>query len=298
MARARANGVEIEYDIVGDGPETVLMIMGLGGQMTRWPPALTARIAAEGFRVVVYDNRDVGLSTGFDAAGPADIAAVITAMAEGRKPEVPYLLDDMAADAAGLLDALGVERAHLFGVSMGGMIGQMVAANHPEKTLSLVSVMSTTGARAVPPPTPEAQTALMARAPDGAGVEVAADYALKAQIAIQSPGYPLDPVETRARLRADIVRAYRPAGVGRQMAAVIASGDRRERLRTITAPTIVVHGVDDPLVRVEGGRDTAATIAGAELRLVPGMGHDLPAGLFDVFVKAVIDAAERARATA
>ena len=137
MARARANGVEIEYDIVGDGPETVLMIMGLGGQMTRWPPALTARIAAEGFRVVVYDNRDVGLSTGFDAAGPADIAAVITAMAEGRKPEVPYLLDDMAADAAGLLD---LERAPALGGSFAGLepMGLFWALEPEEPLMRLV----------------------------------------------------------------------------------------------------------------------------------------------------------------
>lgn len=298
MAKAKANGIEIEYDIIGDGPETVLMVMGLGSQMTRWPRALLERIAARGFKVISYDNRDIGLSTWFDEAGPADLAAVITAVAEGRKPDIPYGLDDMAADAAGLLDALGVDRAHVFGISMGGMIAQMVAANHPEKVLSLISVMSTTGNRAVPSATPEAQAVLMTRAPDGSDVEVITDYALKAQIVIQSPGYPLDPVETRARLRADVVRAYHPAGVGRQMAAIVARGDRRERLKTIAVPTIVVHGDADPLVRVEGGRDTAATIPGAELRIIPGMGHDLPAGLYDVFVQSVVDAAERARATA
>jgi pimeloyl-ACP methyl ester carboxylesterase len=295
MPKAPANGIEIEYETFG--PETgepLLLIMGLGQQLTRWPVSLIDGLVGEGFRVIRFDNRDIGLSTGFDQVVTPDLPTVFGALAGGQDPGAPYLLADMADDAAGLLGALGIARAHVAGVSMGGMIGQMLAARHPEKVLSLVSVMSTTGNPAVPPASPEAQAVLFAR-PAATDLDSLTEHALKAQIAIQSPAWPVNPETERPLLRAAIQRAYHPAGVLRQMIAVIASGDRREALKTITAPTVVLHGADDPLVRVEGGQDTAATIPGAELRIIAGMGHDLPAAVHDAFIDAVNTAAARAR---
>ncbi|WP_426014055.1 alpha/beta hydrolase [Caulobacter sp. DWR2-3-1b2] len=298
MPKVRANGIEIEYEVFGpEGGAALLLIMGLGQQLTRWSMSLVDQLVAEGYRVIRYDNRDIGLSSGFDHAPTPDLPAVFAALMQGQDPGAPYLLSDMADDAAGLLDALGVARAHVAGVSMGGMIGQMLAARHPSKVLSLVSVMSTTGNPAVPPATPEAQAALFAR-PTATDLDSLTEHALKAQIAIQSPAWPVDPETERPLLRAAIQRANHPAGVLRQMIAVIASGDRREALKTITAPTVVLHGAADPLVNVEGGRDTAATIPGAELRIIEGMGHDLPTAVHDAFVDAVKAATARAKALA
>jgi len=295
MPKVAANGIEIEYDIAGpEGGEPLLLIMGLGQQLTRWPASLVERLAAEGFRVIRFDNRDIGLSTWFDDVATPDLPTVFGALAGGKDPGAPYLLSDMADDAAGLLDALGIARVHVAGVSMGGMIGQMLAARHPGKVLSLVSVMSTTGNLTVPPATPAAQAVLFAR-PEATDLESLVEHALKAQIAIQSPAWPVNPETERPLLRAAIERAYHPFGVLRQMIAVLASGDRREALKTITAPTVVLHGDADPLVHVEGGKDTAATIPGAELRIVEGMGHDLPEGVREAFVDAVKSAAARAR---
>ncbi|MGR4863672.1 alpha/beta fold hydrolase [Caulobacter sp. LARHSG274] len=295
MPTAAANGIEIAYET--SGPETgevVLLIMGLAQQLTRWPPSLIDRLVEEGFRVVRFDNRDIGLSTRFDAAGTPDLPAVFGALARGDEPDLPYRLDDMADDAVGLLDALGIARAHLVGVSMGGMIAQTVAVRHPARALSLVSVMSTTGNPAVPPARPEVQAVLFAR-PAAADLDSLTDHALRAQIAVQSPAWPVDPAIERPRLRSDIERAYHPAGIARQMAAAIASGDRRRALSAIAVPTVVLHGADDPLVSVEGGRDTAASIPGAELRIIAGLGHDLPDAVHEAFVDAVRTAAARAR---
>ena len=295
MPKTPANGIEIEYESFGpEGGEPLLLVMGLGQQLTRWPVSLIEKLVGEGFRVIRYDNRDIGLSSGFDHVVTPDLPTVFGALANGQDPGAPYLLADMADDAAGLLDALGIAKAHVAGVSMGGMIGQMLAARHPGKVLSLVSVMSTTGNPAVPPASPEAQAVLFAR-PAATDLDGLTEHALKAQIAIQSPAWPVKPESERPLLRAAIQRAYHPAGVLRQMIAVLASGDRREALKTITAPTVVLHGADDPLVRVEGGKDTAATIPGAELRIIDGMGHDLPAAVHDAFIDAVKTAAARAR---
>jgi len=298
MPKAPANGIELEYETFGpEAGEPLLLIMGLGQQLTRWPVSLIDQLVVEGFGVIRYDNRDIGLSSSLNPVATPDLPTVFAALAAGQDPGAPYLLADMADDAAGLLDALGIARAHVAGVSMGGMIGQMLAARHPDKVLSLVSVMSTTGNPAVPPASPEAQAVLFAR-PAALDLESLTDHALKAQVAIQSPAWPVDPQTERPLLRAAIQRAYNPAGVLRQMIAVIASGDRREALKTIAAPTVVLHGAADPLVPVEGGHDTAATIPGAELRIIEGMGHDLPAAVHEAFVEAVKTAAARARALA
>jgi pimeloyl-ACP methyl ester carboxylesterase len=205
----------------------------------------------------------------------------------------------MAADAVGLLDHLGVERAHIVGASMGGMIGQLVVADYPERALSFTSIFSTTGNPALPRSTPEALAVITTRAPDpNRNIEAYLDHMVRNARTIGSPGYPIDESLLRERLLADVRRAYEPLGVARQIAAVTANGDRRTKLARIKAPTVVLHGDSDPLVPVEGGRDTAANIPGAELRIVPGMGHDLPPALYDTVVEAICRAAERSRAPA
>ena len=298
MPRANANGIEIEYDVTGDG-EPLLLIMGLGAQMTRWPQAFVDKLAAKGLKVIRFDNRDVGLSTKLDAAGAPDFPAMFTALAEGRKPDVPYVLDDMANDAVGLLDALGIARAHIVGASLGGMVAQLVAADHPGHTLSLTSIMSTTGNRSLPPASPEAMAVLNDRGPDPlVDFEGYLERGVKSAVVIGSPSYPPAPEETKARLRADFERSYSPVGFLRQYAAAAASPDRRPKIATIKAPTVVIHGSADPLVPLAGGQDTAANIPGAELKVIEGMGHDFPPALFDTVVEAIMVAVERAKAEA
>ena len=300
MARATANGLELEYDVFGDeNGEPLLLIMGLGGQMTRWPVSLIDKLTARGFRVIRFDNRDVGLSQKLDAAGPPDIPAIIRALGEGKKPPAAYTLDDMAADAVGLLDALKIARAHIVGASMGGMIAQLVAADYPDRALSLTSIMSTTGAPDLARATPEAMAVLNDRGPDPlTDFEGFLTHSVKGSRVIGSPAYPADEAELREQAAAYYRRCYYPVGFLRQYAAVMASPDRRPRLKNVTAPTVVVHGDADPLVPLAGGRDTAQHIAGAELDIISGMGHDLPAPLYDRIVAAIVRAAERAKAAA
>jgi pimeloyl-ACP methyl ester carboxylesterase len=298
MPQIRANGLSFEYDITGEADaEPLLLIMGPGGQMTRWSSDFVSLLAARGFRVIRFDNRDVGLSEKLEGAGAPDMAAVAAAYAGGRRGPAAYDLDDMAADAAALLEALGVERAHIVGASMGGMIAQLVAAEHPERTLSLTSIMSTSGARELPPARPEAMAVLNSPAPDPRGdLEGYLANAVAGARVIGSPDYPETEVAVRARALGDFERCYYPVGFQRQYAAVVASPDRRARLATITAPAVVIHGAADPLVPVEGGRDTASLIPGAELVIVPGMGHDLPPALYDTILDAIAGVAARAKA--
>ncbi|MBK8545502.1 MAG: alpha/beta hydrolase [Caulobacteraceae bacterium] len=298
MAQAKINGINIEYEVHGaDNGEPLLMIMGLGSQMTRWPPAFYEKLVAKGFRVIRFDNRDVGLSQKF--SGAPSVESVVAALIQGQKPDIPYTLDDMAADAVGVLDHLGIKRAHVSGASMGGMIGQLVAADYPERVLSFTAVFTTTGNPALPPSTPEAMAVLTTRAPDPKkDIEAYLDQAVINQRTIGSPGFPFDEKIMRERLRSDVLRCYEPAGVARQLAAVIANGDRRPKLGKIKAPTVVLHGDPDPLVNVEGGKDLAANVPGAELRIVAGMGHDLPVALYDTIVDAICCAVERAKVSA
>ena len=300
MPQTQANGLTIEYDITGpDHGEPVLLIMGLGAQMTRWPQGFLDELASRDLRVIRFDNRDVGLTTRIDAAGPADLPAVITALMEGRTPDVAYTLSDMASDAVGLLDALGIARAHIVGASLGGMVAQLVAADHSDRVLSLTSIMSTTGNRALPPPSAEAIAVLNNRGPDPIeDLEGYLDHAVKGAIVVGSPGYPAKPEDIRARSLADFQRSYYPVGFGRQYAAAAASPDRRPKLATITAPTVVIHGAADPLVPLAGGTDTAENIPGAELVVIEGMGHDVPAALFGAIADGIQKAVERSRTTA
>jgi pimeloyl-ACP methyl ester carboxylesterase len=298
MARAQANGIELEYDEVGPANgEPLLLIMGLGGQMTRWPSAFMDKLAARGLRVIRYDNRDVGLSTKLE--GVPDFPAMFKALSEGKKPDVPYVLDDMAADAVGLLDALDIKRAHIVGASLGGMIAQLVAADYPDRTLSLTSIMSTTGNRSLPPASAEAMAVLNDRGPDPlVDFEGYLDHAVKGAVVVGSPGYPPNPDDTRLRIKNDFNRSYCPAGFQRQYAAAAASPDRRPKLAAIKAPTVVIHGAQDPLVPLTGGKDTADNIPGAELIVIEGMGHDIPPALFDTLVEGICRAVERAKAEA
>ena len=299
MAEVQANGVSITYETFGPGgAPPVLLIMGLGAQMTRWSPAFCEAVAARGFQVIRFDNRDVGLSSHFVEAGIPDMAAVAAAIQKGEAPNVPYTLSDMAADAVGLMDALAIARAHIVGASMGGMIAQLVAAEHPTRTLSLTSIMSTTGNPSVPRATPEAMAVLTNRPPHPSDEEAYLKHTVASARVTGSPAYPADEAVLRANALADVKRCYEPTGFSRQMAAITATGDRRGKLKTITAPTVVVHGEADPLVPVQGGHDTAANIPGAELIVIPGMGHDLPPALYDTIIDAIVSVAERSKTPA
>ena len=275
MAKIAANGIEIEYDEFGakDAP-AVLMIMGLGAQLVRWPMALVDALVERGYRVIRYDNRDVGLSTKCDSAGTPNFALMAVSHILRRPIRAPYTLTDMAADAAGLLDALGIERAHVVGASMGGMIAQLFAAHWPERTLSLTSIMSTTGNPALRGASLQAMGILLRR-PRGNDLEAIVAHGVKAAKVVGG-SFPEDDLLMAERYRDEIVRNHHPSGFVRQMAAILADGDRRTRLRAIAAPTVVVHGAVDPRVPAEGGRDTAAAIPGARLVEIPGMGHTLP----------------------
>lgn len=295
--RVAANGIELEYESAGD-PDSpvVLMIMGLGTQMTRWPPSLVDTLVARGYRVIRFDNRDVGLSTRMESAGAPDMAAVMQAIRTGGAPPIAYGLNDMAEDAVGLLDALGVERAHIVGVSMGGMIAQLIAALHPERVISLTSIMSTSGNPAMPRASDEALAVLGAPRPADDDVDAIIERAVHGGAVLGSPAYPVDPEVRRAAALADYRRAYYPLGAARHVAAIAAGGDRRPLLRGIATPTLVIHGSDDPLVRVEAGRDTAQNIPGAVMIEMPGMGHDLPEPLIPVIADAITEIARRGAA--
>ena len=295
MARISANGIEIEYEQRGDPQnKPLVLIMGLGSQMTRWPDPFLDLLAERGFHVTRFDNRDAGLTTHIHEAGLPDMRKILAARATGKPAEVPYLLDDMARDTAAFIEALGLQRAHIAGVSMGGMIAQLLAADHPERVLSLTSIMSTTGHPDLPGPTPEAQAMLTTPAPDPArDLEGFLARAVRSSQIIGSPRYPQDETEIRARAEADYRRAYDPAGFARQYAAILASPHRREKLAKVSAPAVVIHGTDDTLVNVEGGRDTAAHIPNADLRLIEGMGHDIPPGLYEILCDGITAAATK-----
>lgn len=284
---ATVNGIGITYEDKGprDAP-VILLVMGLGGQLTLWPDEFVDALNERGFRTIRYDNRDVGLSTRFDAAGVPNVKWMVVKSLLGLPVRTAYTLADMAADGMALLDHLGVERAHIVGVSMGGMIAQHIAARYPERTLSLTSVMSTTGNRRLPRADKEAMRVLTSRPMSGDPEDMIA-YSVRAARVIGSPGYPAAEDRLQRRVRADFERGWYPQGVARQMAAIVADGDRRAMLKDIQAPTLVIHGEDDPLVPIAGGRDTAAHIAGARLLTIPGMGHDLPLGLVDMMADAI-----------
>jgi pimeloyl-ACP methyl ester carboxylesterase len=267
--------VELAYETFGErsGPP-VLLIMGLGTQMLGWPDELCRLLAGRGLHVIRFDNRDVGLSTHLHDAPRADVLAAFA----GDTSSASYRLADMAADTAGLLDGLRLDSAHVVGASMGGMIGQTLAIERPERVRSLTSIMSTTGDRSVGTPTKAAAAVLLA--PPAGDRHGAVERAVEAYRVIGSPGFQFDEAAVRDRAGRAHDRAYDAPGVARQLVAVLASGDRTARLRELHVPALVIHGSDDPLVHVSGGRATAAAIPGAELVVLDGMGHDLPRELW------------------
>jgi pimeloyl-ACP methyl ester carboxylesterase len=279
VARVKANGIEIEYEAIGSKSDpALLLVMGLGAQLTIWPDALFEGLARRGFRVIRFDNRDTGLSTDFGASGVPDIPSALQKAMKGEKVAAPYYLNDMAADAVGLLDALGIGRAHMVGASMGGMIVQIVAALHPERTRSMVSIYSTSGRPGLPAGKPEALAMLTAQ-PEGPAREQLVRYGMKLRQTIGSPGYPTAAKELRAFVEKNVDRRWYPEGAARQYLSVIASGDRVELLKTIKAPTLVMHGEEDPLLPIECGRDVARLVPAAEFQSYPGWGHDFPGQL-------------------
>lgn len=280
MPQIEANGVALEYEDHGDpAAPPMLLVMGLGAQLTLWPAELVEALVERGFRVIRYDNRDIGLSQKMEGAKAPGFVRHILMKRFGFNPRVPYTLADMAADGIGLLDALGIGRAHVVGASMGGMIAQHMAFSHPERVLSLTSIMSTTGNPKLPPAQKAAITALTRR-PDSMDEEVLVAHAMTIGRTIGSPAL-IDEDRLRASATTNVRRSIYPAGMPRQLAAIIADGCRRERLGRVTAPTLVIHGEADPLVPLAGGEDTAAHIPGARLEVIPGMGHDLPLPLVD-----------------
>ena len=290
MPRTKANGIEIEYESFGaPDAEAMLLISGLGSQMLRWAAPFCDMLVARGHRVVRFDNRDAGLSTHFTGATAPDLAALAGAMAEGLRPEIPYTLHDMAEDTIGLLDALEIERAHFVGRSMGGMIAQLLAGNYPHRTRSLTAIMSSTGNPGLPPPTPAAMAMLMRRPPNPFDDEEGflAHSATLART-IGSTGYPFDEAAQRSLALAEVKRAYNPSGFGRQIAAIAAMGDLRPMLRKIALPTLVIHGAQDPLIPPACGKDIAQNVQDAALMIVEGMGHDVPAPLYETVADAIV----------
>lgn len=288
MPSVSANGITIEYDVRGTG-EPLLLVMGLGGQLTDWPEELLDRLVDAGFEVIRFDNRDSGLSTEFDWEPPT-VRAMAAAMLTRRRPAAGYLLNDMARDAAELLAALGHQSAHVVGMSMGGMIAQTLAISHPAKVRSLTSIMSNTGDRKHGQPR-RALLAKMARMPEPRR-ESAVDDAVTMFGLISGPTF--DPVEHRRLAEVSVARSWRPKGTARQAAAIFASPDRTAALRLVTAPTLVLHGLLDPLVMPSGGMATALAVPGSRLVMYPEMGHDLPRQRLAEIVAEIARNAERA----
>jgi len=288
MPRASANGIEIEYESFGDpAAPPLLLVMGLGAQMISWDESFCGRLAGRGFHVIRYDNRDSGLSTHFDEAGLPDIIAAI-----GGNASPAYTLDDMADDAVGLLDALGIGQAHIVGASMGGFIAQLIAINHPHRVLSLTSIMSGPGGADAIPPKPEGTAVLMA--PPPATREERIQQGVDTRRMLRGSRDVFDEAAERARAARAIDRAYNPIGSGRQLVAILAAGSRIERLGKVAVPSLVIHGADDVLVPVENGRLVAAAIPNSRLLEFDGMGHDLPERVWPEVLDAIADVAQHA----
>lgn len=291
MARAKANGIEIEYDTLGSANDpAILLVMGFALQMTRWPEGLKRGLADAGFRVIWFDNRDVGLSTEFTQYTPPSPMDVLTAVMSGQDASklVPYTVKDMATDAAGLLDAIGVDKADVLGVSMGGMIAQHMALDHAHKVRKLIPVMTTSGDPSLPPSTPEAMAALTA-VPAARTPEAVSAIAVSTQHAIGShPDLRNSAELIRQRTIEDFHRSDRPFGAMRQYAAILGTPRWHERLGSVKAPTMVLHGADDPLIRPAAGQDIARRIPGAVFKSYPKWGHDLADKMSDTLVADIV----------
>jgi pimeloyl-ACP methyl ester carboxylesterase len=287
--RAPANGIELAYDEIGDpAGDPLLLVMGLATQLIHWDERFCALLAERGYRVIRFDNRDIGHSQKMEDAPVPSTAAML--FGRGRPA---YKLRDLAADAVGLLDHLEIESAHVAGASMGGMIAQTVAIGHPDRVRSLASIMSSTGNRRLGLPKWRALGTLVAKPPRSR--EGYVEQAVKTFKVIGSPGYPMDEERFRAVVGATYDRSFYPPGVSRQLHATTSSGDRTRQLRRLQVPALVIHGRSDPLIRPAAGRATARAIPGADLRLFEGMGHDLPPALWGELVEAIDANASRAQ---
>jgi pimeloyl-ACP methyl ester carboxylesterase len=288
MPRVKANGIEIEYETFGDpGSPPLLLVMGLGAQLLSWDEGFCQMLAARGFHVIRFDNRDIGLSTKMEAAGEADIMGALSGTATPA-----YSLEDMADDAVALLDALGIGAAHIVGASMGGFISQLIAINHPERVWSLTSIMSGPGGHDAVPPTAEGAEVLSRVPPETREARIA--HGLWIRQTLAGPGAPFDEDAERRKVERAYDRSFYPAGTARQLVAVLTSKSRIERLGKVNVPTLVVHGLDDILVPVENGRRTAAAVPGSRLLEFEGMGHDLPQKLWPQVVDAIVETASKA----
>ncbi len=283
---ADVNGQRLCYETFGDpGDPALLLIMGLGAQMILWDDEFCAQLAARGFHVIRFDNRDIGRSSSMAEIVKVDLPALMMQAMAGKPIASPYKLADMANDAAALLDHLGIAAAHVAGASMGGMIAQELAINQPERVLTLTSIMSSTGAPGLPGPTPEAAAVLMAPPPGGRDEYIAA-FGRNWQV-LRAGRFPEDEAKDPARAARMWDRGTNPAGVARQLLAIFASGDRTARLGAVRAPALVIHGAPDPLVRIEAGRATAAAIPGAKLLVIDNMGHALPMAIWSQVIDAI-----------
>ena len=279
MPNVKANGISLEYETFGDKDNpALLLIAGNGAQLLFWETTFCELLAQKGLFVIRFDNRDAGLSTKFDEAGVPDFMAAIKDVMEGKPITAPYSLDDMADDCIGLLYALHIEKAHICGASMGGMIAQVVAYRHPEYVLSLISIMSNTGSPNTPSGNPEAIAAVVA--PPPAERDAYIKHNMNVWQKIWSPGFPFEEKRARTFLEKSYNRAFCPGGSVRQNIAILACGDRTSALSGIKAPTLVIHGSADPLIPVEAGKETASVIPGADLMIIEGMAHDLPTGVW------------------
>jgi pimeloyl-ACP methyl ester carboxylesterase len=282
--KIKANNIDIEIEDTHPGDTTgrpvVLLIMGLGMQLIAWPPAMVQAIADAGFRVVRLDNRDIGLSQHFDHLGRPNLFWAGLKFRLGWRIRPPYSMEDMAADTLGVLDALNIAKAHVVGVSMGGMVAQRLAVLAPSRLLSLSSIMSSSGARGLPEASPAVTRILLSR-PAGQGVQAAVDHTARLLKAIGSPGFPTPDAELREKVAAAAQRSFHPQGVVRQMVAIAADSSRAAALAQVKAPTLVLHGKADPLVPMACGQDTARRISGARFESIEGMGHDLPPGVVE-----------------
>lgn len=292
MARIGVDRLEFEYETIGDpAAPVILLVMGLGMQLVAWPDAFCRMLAQKGFRVVRFDNRDIGLSSRLDHLGVPDIHKQALRYFLRLPLEAPYYIEDMARDTLGLMDALGIGRAHLVGASMGGMIAQNLAAAAPERIASLVSVMSTTGSRKLPNPRPRALRALLLPPPPAGDVEAAIQRMTQLFRIIGSRTYPATEEYLREWIGRHVRRSFNPPGGARQLLAIAASGDRTEVVKRIKAPTLVLHGDEDPLLHVKCGQATARAInesgGRAEFEVVHGMGHDFPVELLPALAKRV-----------
>jgi len=294
MPKVKANNIEITYDTFGDpSDEPLLLIMGLGAQMISWDPEFCQMLVDKGFSVIRFDNRDVGLSTKFEEAGIPNMGKLIRKAFMGKEVKSPYKLEDMANDAVGLLDELNIEKAHICGASMGAMIAQVIALEHPDRVLSLTSIMGSTGNPELPQAKPEAMKVLTTPPPKDKDAYI--EQSVKSWRVLQGSGFPPDDERLRERAAKAYDRSYYPQGIARQFAAILANGNRKPKLKEIDVPTLVIHGTDDPLVPVEAGKDTHEAIPDSELLLIEGMGHYLPPRAWERIVNAIAENATKAK---